>query len=69
MSKYIITATNGEQTRNETIDIKTNVLFHGCKSVKDIKKKYEGFWNIPSAKEKITVLKVTKLFQLLKGGK
>jgi hypothetical protein len=69
MSKYIVTATNGEQTRNETIDIKENVLFHGCKSVDDIKKNYEGFWNIPSAKEKITVLKVTKLFQLLKGGK
>ena len=36
MSKYIVTATNGEKTKDETIDIKKNVLFHGCKSVDDI---------------------------------
>jgi hypothetical protein len=33
------------QTREELIDLKTNELFKGVKSILDIKNSYESFWN------------------------
>jgi len=32
-------------TREELVDLKTNELFDGVKSILDIKKIYESFWN------------------------
>jgi len=53
MKKAIITArafdrTSGEpvcKSRNETIDLQTNELFSSCKSVLDIERAYESWWN------------------------
>ena len=41
--------------------IEKNEIFAQCESTEDIKMKYEAFWNIPNAIEKITVLNVREL--------
>ena len=33
------------QTRNETVDLDSNVIFSGCETVLDIHDRYERFWN------------------------
>ena len=46
-SKYTnanVTATNGEVTRTENIDLINNELFADARSTEDIKELYEGFW-------------------------
>ena len=62
ISKVIVKATNGTMEREETIDVENNVIFINCKNNKEIKKKYEAFWNIPYAKEQIRVLEVKEVF-------
>ena len=62
ISKVIVKATNGTMEREETIDVKNNAIFINCKNHKEIKRKYEAFWNIPNAIEKITVLEVKEVF-------
>jgi hypothetical protein len=39
-----VTATNGEVTRTESIDLINNELFADAGSTNDIKELYEGFW-------------------------
>ena len=39
-----VTATNGEVTRTESIDLINNELFSDVGSADDIKELYEGFW-------------------------
>ncbi len=39
-----VTATNGEVTRTESIDLINNELFADAGSTDDIKELYEGFW-------------------------
>jgi hypothetical protein len=46
-SKYTnanVTATNGQVTRTERIDLINNELFSDVGSADDIKELYEGFW-------------------------
>ena len=62
ISKVIVKATNGTMEREETIDVQNNVIFINCKNNKEIKKKYEAFWNIPYGKEQIRVLEVKEVF-------
>jgi hypothetical protein len=39
-----VTATNGQVTRTESIDLINNELFSDVGSADDIKELYEGFW-------------------------
>jgi hypothetical protein len=39
-----VTATNGQVTRTESIDLINNELFADAGSTEDIKELYEGFW-------------------------
>lgn len=53
----------GRFIRKEIIDTKTNELFKGAKSPKDVEKIYERFWNKldPYATEVVKVVGVKKM--------
>lgn len=40
-----VTATNGEITRTEKIDLVSNEIFKNLKTPSKIKRAYEAFWN------------------------
>ncbi len=52
-TKFNVTATNGEITRDEIIDTEENELFRDCITKGDIKKVYEDFWSIGNENIKV----------------
>lgn len=55
-----VTGKETAEERGEEINIKTNALFRGVKSLLDIKKAYESFWNElnPSSKDMVFVKRI-----------
>lgn len=57
------TGTQLAPARVETIDTVTNAIFRDCKTVLQVKEKYEGFWNYinqnaPNERELVFVQRV-----------
>jgi hypothetical protein len=47
------------EPRDEIIDTEQNELFRHCKTVLQVKMRYEAFWNLDGARELVFVQSVT----------
>ncbi len=54
------------ERRTEEIDTETNILFQGCKTLMDVRRKYESFWNDMGVYKNTPIKVLVKTVELIK---